>query len=92
MVSQRKSTSRRSLKPDRVRALELLDGCGDEGCTEGILRSTGSRSPTWSSLSGLSSRPPPQSASSRARAGWKSRGCGSRTRGGRLELDDKVRR
>jgi hypothetical protein len=32
---------RRSLKPDRVRALELLDGCGDEGCTEGILRANG---------------------------------------------------
>jgi hypothetical protein len=41
MVSQRKSTSRRGLKPDRVRALELLDGCGDEGCTEGILRAIG---------------------------------------------------
>jgi hypothetical protein len=28
---------RSTVKPDRVRALELLDGCGAEGCTEAIL-------------------------------------------------------
>ena len=29
--------SRRHPKPDRRRALELLAGCGVEGCTEAIL-------------------------------------------------------
>jgi hypothetical protein len=24
-------------KPDRIRILELLDGCGSKGCVEGIL-------------------------------------------------------
>jgi hypothetical protein len=33
--------SRRDLKPDRVRALELLAGYGDEGCTKAILRAHG---------------------------------------------------
>ena len=28
---------KRDIKPDRVRALELLDGCGSEGCAESIL-------------------------------------------------------
>jgi hypothetical protein len=28
---------RSTVKPDRVRALELLDGCGDEGCTKAML-------------------------------------------------------
>ena len=32
---------KRTLKPDRVRALELLAGCGSEGCTEGILHAHG---------------------------------------------------
>jgi hypothetical protein len=32
---------RTTLKPDRIRALELLAGCGAEGCTEGILRAHG---------------------------------------------------
>jgi hypothetical protein len=32
---------RSTVKPDRVRALELLDGCGAEGCTEGILHAHG---------------------------------------------------
>jgi hypothetical protein len=29
------------IKPDRIRALELLDGCGDEGCTKASLRAHG---------------------------------------------------
>jgi hypothetical protein len=29
------------IKPDRVRALELLDGCGAEGCTKAMLRARG---------------------------------------------------
>jgi hypothetical protein len=33
--------SRRDIKPDRVRALELLAGCGEEGCTKAILRANG---------------------------------------------------
>jgi hypothetical protein len=32
---------RSTVKPDRVRALELLDGCGDEGCTKASLRAHG---------------------------------------------------
>ena len=32
---------KRDLKPDRIRALELLDGCGDEGCTKAMLRARG---------------------------------------------------
>jgi hypothetical protein len=28
----------RVILPARIRALEVLDGCGGEGCTEGILR------------------------------------------------------
>jgi hypothetical protein len=36
------STRKRTLiKPNRVYALELLDGCGAEGCTEGILSAHG---------------------------------------------------
>ena len=31
----------RDLKPDRIRALELLAGCGREGCTEAILHAHG---------------------------------------------------
>jgi hypothetical protein len=41
MPSPRQSTRRRDLKPDRIRALELLDGCGDEGCTKAMLRARG---------------------------------------------------
>jgi hypothetical protein len=41
MPSPRQPTRRRDLKPDRVRALELLAGCGDEGCTKGMLRAHG---------------------------------------------------
>jgi hypothetical protein len=41
MPSPRQPTRRRDFKPDRVRALELLAGCGDEGCAEGILRAHG---------------------------------------------------
>jgi hypothetical protein len=32
---------KRDIKPDRGRALELLAGCGAEGCTEGIMRAHG---------------------------------------------------
>jgi hypothetical protein len=32
---------RSTVKPDRVRALELLDGCGAEGCTKAMLRAHG---------------------------------------------------
>jgi hypothetical protein len=32
---------RSTVKPDRVRALQLLDGCGAEGCTKAILRANG---------------------------------------------------
>ena len=32
---------RTTLKPDRIRALELLAGFGDEGCTKAILRAQG---------------------------------------------------
>jgi hypothetical protein len=32
---------RSTVKPDRVRALELLDGCGAEGCTEGLMLAHG---------------------------------------------------
>jgi hypothetical protein len=32
---------RSTVKPDRVRALELLDGCRAEGCTEAILHAHG---------------------------------------------------
>jgi hypothetical protein len=33
--------ARRLPKPDRRRALELLAGCGAEGCTEAIMRTHG---------------------------------------------------
>jgi hypothetical protein len=32
---------RSTVKPDRVRALQLLNGCGAEGCTKAILRANG---------------------------------------------------
>jgi hypothetical protein len=35
------ATGRTTLRPDRVRALEPLDGCGAEGCTKAILRAHG---------------------------------------------------
>ena len=40
-TSDRFRRVRRPPKPDRRRALELLDGCGTEGCTEGIMRANG---------------------------------------------------
>jgi hypothetical protein len=36
-------------KPDRTRALELLAGCGPDGCTEGLC-SPGSRWTSWFDL------------------------------------------
>jgi hypothetical protein len=41
MPSPRQPTRRRDLKPDRVRALELLAGCDAEGCTVAILHAHG---------------------------------------------------
>jgi hypothetical protein len=37
MLRPASPTRRRGPKPDRNRALELLAGCGTEGCTEAIL-------------------------------------------------------
>ena len=33
--------SRNLIKPDRMRALVLLDGCGAEGCTDAVLHAHG---------------------------------------------------
>ena len=44
MPSPRQRTRRRDIKPfkpARIRTLQLLDGCGVEGCTEAILHAHG---------------------------------------------------
>jgi hypothetical protein len=39
-----------TLSPNRRRALELLAGCPQEGCTKAVMWRTGSASSRWSSL------------------------------------------
>jgi hypothetical protein len=41
MTSTAARTARRLPKPSRRRALELLAGCGPEGCTEAIMKAHG---------------------------------------------------
>lgn len=41
MATTRKSHRPRQPKPSRRRALELLAGCGPEGCSEALLRAHG---------------------------------------------------
>jgi hypothetical protein len=71
---------RRRPKPDRRRALELLAGSPQEGCSEAIMLAHVPRS--WSSWCGPGWPPRRRSASLLAASGWKWRRCGSRMRGG----------
>ena len=50
MPSPRQPRRRHDLKFNRVRALELLAGCGDEGCTVAILHAHGFATPEINEL------------------------------------------
>src|SRR5262245_20112125 len=74
---------RNPIKPDRMRALVLLDGCGAEGCTEALLHAHGFATADIVELvrGGLASATAERAvAGSRIR--WRLPRCGSPIRGG----------